>query len=353
MGLWLSSADLLGQTINYQGRIVGDDGNPVNASWDVEVKVFGDEESQEAIYSEVISSVPIKNGLYSFSFGANGVGRRRETEVMGFGDSVTQVFNYTPTLKALAGTISVSDGSYSWSDLSGPTDEVNFIGSVNIPENNVSAIYRNSPPDHTTTIEVSYTYLVNTLAEVITDHDSAFVQIKVGEYVFPRETFSFSPYSLRSSYSNNELKLSSYRPVVYRGDGTASLSGILSETHESPSAGASYRIVVPKDVISKFAIRIFGDLEGSGPWSPQPVTVSINLLREDMLSGEVQTVELANLSSIEAIDYDRTVSINNWITSDDSELFTLHLQVKVSKFGKKATGARGGRYSLGIIVTHN
>ena len=119
LGLLLGASDSLGQTINYQGRIVGDDGNPINASWDVEVKVFGDEEGQEAIYTELISSVPIINGLYSFSFGADGVGRRRQTEAMGFGDAVTQVFNYTPNLKALAGTISVSDGSYSWSDSSG------------------------------------------------------------------------------------------------------------------------------------------------------------------------------------------------------------------------------------------
>ncbi|XOV72882.1 MAG: hypothetical protein ACFHW5_06785 [Verrucomicrobiota bacterium] len=349
MVLWLGSSDLSGQTINYQGRIVGDDGNPVNASWDVEVNVYESEDSEVAIYTEVVNSVAIKNGLYSFGFGAEGVGKRRQTEILGFGDASTKVFNFTPSRGMIPGSIKISDSKYTWSDLEGASDAGNFIGSVNIPDNNVSAIYFNDAPDHSVSIQLAYSYQVSSLSTILIDHDEAFVQVQVGDYVFPRERLSYTFFAYRSAYSNNELKPKAYRPVIYDSNGTTSNMG--------PIGAGIYTIPVPKTVISDYSVKISGTMNGvpdiTHASGGSRSSLIVTLIRENISTGEVERILLNStysFHSYEKIEFTRQVDINKWIDSSDN--FSLIIELNLySQAGN--SWFRGGHISAKASVFHN
>ena len=332
--------------INYQGRLVGDDGNPINASWDVEVKVFGDEASQEAVYTEVISSVPINNGLYSFSFGADGVGVRTNDETISYGDGVTKVFNLTPRKQIVAGSVTITDGTYSWNDSTGASDASNFIGSVNIPDNNVSAIYFNEAPANDVGIMVTYDYTVQSLQEVLKDYNSCFVQVQIGQYSFSKEPLSYVPFALRSEFSNNELKTKSYRPIFYMDNNTSNIQG--------PIGDGRWRVKVPKNVISTYSMLIKGSMAGKVYQRGTPLENSssfkVSLQRENLFTNEIETIDLLQLETVKPINFEREVSIDKWI--DSSDPYSLILIIHNSQT-RRGDGWSVPGLSQNIIVTHD
>ncbi|MCE9612788.1 MAG: hypothetical protein K8T26_00840 [Lentisphaerae bacterium] len=60
--------------MNYQGRLLDGGGNPVSSNVIISVAVFGQASGGAALYGEGIGTVPVQNGLYSFSFGTNAAG---------------------------------------------------------------------------------------------------------------------------------------------------------------------------------------------------------------------------------------------------------------------------------------
>ena len=190
------------------------------------------------------------------------------------------------------------------------------------------------------------------------NRDSAFVQIKIGEYVFPREAFSFAPYSLRSKYSYNELKLRTYRPILYRNDGTANLVGKLVMDAIRISSGG-YQVPVPSNVISKYSIEIVGDMYGPGETSAYPPTwVTVDLRRESISSGEVESIDLIRVETKDPkpFNFVRSADIDRWINSDDAKDHTLSLYIDGAYFDNRFDGPITrirGDISMRVNVTHN
>jgi hypothetical protein len=57
--------------INYQGRLVDSQGDPISGNVTVSVDVYTNDTTGVSSYSEAVGQVPVQNGLYSFSFGAD------------------------------------------------------------------------------------------------------------------------------------------------------------------------------------------------------------------------------------------------------------------------------------------
>lgn len=60
-----------GNLISYQGKLLDNQGQPVNGSVDVTVKLHDKSSGGTEVYIERIGPVAVQNGLYSFSFGAD------------------------------------------------------------------------------------------------------------------------------------------------------------------------------------------------------------------------------------------------------------------------------------------
>lgn len=60
--------------INYQGRLTDAQGNPVTGNRTMVVKVYNAPSGGNLTYQESIGSVFVRNGTYSFAFGATGNG---------------------------------------------------------------------------------------------------------------------------------------------------------------------------------------------------------------------------------------------------------------------------------------
>jgi hypothetical protein len=90
---------------NYQGRLLGSNGQPVNASVTVSVNIYTSAAEGTAVCSEYVGPVLVQNGLYSFSYGTNlSVIRRAltgqdgwiELVINGSGLAPRQRLSYTP-----------------------------------------------------------------------------------------------------------------------------------------------------------------------------------------------------------------------------------------------------------------
>ena len=107
--------------INYQGRLTNAAGVPQPGNRTMSVKVYDAATGGTQLYSESLGSVAVDaNGVYSFQFGATGTSSTLVSETLattdGVGSTYSKALSNTPVV---AGTASVTDGTYSWNELTG------------------------------------------------------------------------------------------------------------------------------------------------------------------------------------------------------------------------------------------
>jgi len=107
--------------INYQGRLTNSAGVPQPGTRTMNLKVYDAATSGTLLYAESMGSVAVDaNGVYSFQFGATGTSSTLVTETLATTDGTaltyTKALSNTPVL---AGTASVTDGTYNWNETTG------------------------------------------------------------------------------------------------------------------------------------------------------------------------------------------------------------------------------------------
>ena len=108
-------------TINYQGRLTNASGVPQSGSKAMSLKIYDAATSGTLFYAETVGSVAVDtNGVYGFQFGAAGNSSTLVTETLATTDGTS--LTYTKALSntpVVAGTASVTDGTYSWNEATG------------------------------------------------------------------------------------------------------------------------------------------------------------------------------------------------------------------------------------------
>jgi len=108
-------------TINYQGRLTNAAGVPQSGSKAMSLKIYDAATSGTLLYAETVGSVAVDtNGVYGFQFGAAGSSSTLVTETLASTDGTS--LTYTKALSntpVVAGTASVTDGTYSWNETTG------------------------------------------------------------------------------------------------------------------------------------------------------------------------------------------------------------------------------------------
>ena len=110
--------------INYQGRLTDDNGNAVTGDVTMGVKLYDAQSGGNEIYSEDIGTVTLdESGVYSFQFGASGdsIVTKKENIISSDGTSTDYTGTFTST--PVDGTVSLSDGTYSWNEVDGNPGE--------------------------------------------------------------------------------------------------------------------------------------------------------------------------------------------------------------------------------------
>ena len=117
--------------INYQGRLTDGDGNPATGSKLFSLSLYDAATAGNELYTETIGSIAVDdNGIYNFQFGANGTSTVAEAETLAVADGSLTVYTATPSATPIAGTLSVSDGTYSWNEVDGNPGELATASAV-------------------------------------------------------------------------------------------------------------------------------------------------------------------------------------------------------------------------------
>lgn len=217
MGLWLSSAVLLGQTINYQGRLTDKAGQVVNDSLDFEVKLYSSSDLTSIVYVEQFSGIIVKDGLYSLTFGINGTSTVKSYQTLGFSNGEDKVFTKIVNHAPNNSPIKVWSSDYQWTESGDGNTPSQFIGSINRQDKSITGIFIGEAPAFGQTVTALYYHDIPGLAPALDQNPSLFLKIWInGEALASVEKFA-NPKFENQSTALPRLE----RPLVYRDvDGT-------------------------------------------------------------------------------------------------------------------------------------
>ena len=106
--------------INYQGRLVTADGAAQSGQKSFLLEVFDAASGGSLLYREDVGNITLGDGgVYSFQFGATGTSNTQVTETIGTGGEAVLYQQVLSNLPVVAGSVSVSDGTYTWSQSAG------------------------------------------------------------------------------------------------------------------------------------------------------------------------------------------------------------------------------------------
>jgi hypothetical protein len=108
-------------TINYQGRLTDSLGVVQTGTKAMSLKIYDAATAGTQLYAETIGNVTVDaNGVYGFQFGAAGTSDSLVTETLATTDGTSLTYQKTLSHSpAIAGTASVTDGTYSWNETTG------------------------------------------------------------------------------------------------------------------------------------------------------------------------------------------------------------------------------------------
>ena len=198
--------------INYQGRLTDANGDAVTGDVSISLKMFDAATGGNELYSEDIGTVTLDdNGVYSFQFGAGGASVVATDESVATTDGSSQVFNATLSELPIDGSVSISDGTYTWSQASGSSNPSEFTGSVTISTGAISAIYLSGAPSSGTEITASYNYSDSGIGGALSSHNAHWLELSMdGTAQSPRERVLSVPFAQVAGFAGPSLKSKRY-----------------------------------------------------------------------------------------------------------------------------------------------
>ena len=238
--------------INYQGRLTDANGDAVTGDVSMSLKMFDAATEGNEIYSEDIGTVTLDdNGIYSFEFGAGGQSVVSTSELIATTDGSNQVFNATLENLPVDGSVSISDGTYTWSQANGSSSSTEFSASVTPSSGAVSAIYLGSAPTSSVDITASYNYSDTTLSGALSSHATHWLELSVdGTAQSPRERVLSVPFAQVASQSlsaaeiaiktNTRIHIRSAFYLEQSGSSSAPSKSILTFPYSYVAGGQNY-----------------------------------------------------------------------------------------------------------------
>ena len=140
--LWANPSE-----INYQGVLTDQQGNPINGVRAMQIKIYDAPTGGTLLYSEDLGNVSVQDGVYSFKFGANGTSNAPTTETVAIANGTVSTFQKVlaaPTV--VAGSVTVTDGTYTWDQTNGSSNENDFSVAYSSNLRRITVTYYNGAP---------------------------------------------------------------------------------------------------------------------------------------------------------------------------------------------------------------
>lgn len=204
---WLTASLALAvpSEINYQGVLTDSQGNPLNGNQTMSLKIFDAATGGTLLYSENLGTVPVSNGVYNFTFGANGTSNALATETVATTNGTASTFQKVlSATTVVAGSVTVTDGTYTWDQSNGSSNENDFGVSYNSSLRRVTVNYYNGAPSAGKTISATYRTPTAGVSGSIANNNQQWLETAVnGAAQTPRQKILTVPYSYSSKIADD------------------------------------------------------------------------------------------------------------------------------------------------------
>ena len=192
--------------INYQGRLTDANGDPVTGSKNFAISIYDAATSGTLLYTETIGAVTLDdNGVYSFQFGGSGTSNTLVTETVATTNGTSTTFQKVlANSPVVANSVSVSDGTYTWSQSAGSSNEDQFGVAYSTSLRRITANYYNGAPAAGRTITATYRYGTSGITGALSNGAEHWMAVSVdGTTQAVRQRVLAVPFAMYAENSEN------------------------------------------------------------------------------------------------------------------------------------------------------
>ena len=208
--LWANPSE-----INYQGVLTDQQGNPINGVRAMQIKLYDAPTGGTLLYSEDLGNVPVQDGIYSFAFGANGTSNALTTETIAIANGTVSTFQKVlaaPTV--VAGSVTVSDGTYTWDQANGSSNESDFSVAYSPNLRRVTVTYYKGPPAAGKTISAKFRAPGSGIPGALAEDNQPWIEVSLaGVAQTPRQKVLTVPFAVNAGNVNIQAVSSATKTV--------------------------------------------------------------------------------------------------------------------------------------------
>lgn len=216
LALCAASAMAVPSGINYQGALTDDQGNPITGTRTMSIKLYDAATGGTLLYSEDIGTVDVSDGVFSFEFGTSGTSNAEQSDTVALTDGTATTFQKVLSAsQVVAGSASVSDGTYTWSQSGGSSNENDFGVAYSTSLRRITVTYYNGAPAAGRTITATYRTPTSGIAGALAGNNQPWAEITVdGVAQVPRQKVLTVPFASRAAIAESVQSSTSERTFV-------------------------------------------------------------------------------------------------------------------------------------------
>jgi hypothetical protein len=315
--------------INYQGVLTDQQGNPINGVRAMQIKLYDSPTGGTLLYSEDLGNVPVQDGVYSFNFGANGTSNAITTETIATANGTSSTFQKVLTASTvIAGSISVTDGIYTWDQTNGSSNESEFGVSYSSSLRRVTVTYYNGAPAAGKTISAKFRAPGSGIAGALAEDKQPWIEVSLaGVTQTPRQKVLTVPFALNSNRAEfaQRVEIPNYN-IIFQptpsnitvsdgatGTGTPVTWNMYSQKIYIPPDTENLNVTIDANVSLKLRLSTGGGF--STPLGPYTLDISIFLgtteIHKRTISGTFPSGVNYNSSQNLSIKLDAKVNVKS------------------------------------------
>ena len=341
-GAALAQAQVPG-LINYQGRLTTPSGAPASGTRNFSLSIFDAETGGTMLYTEAVGPVTLDaTGVYSFQFGSAGTSNTQVVETLATTDGAASSFQKVlANTGVVPGSLSITDGTYTWSQSAGSSNEDDFGVAFSSSLRRVTVSYFSAPPAAGKPITATYRYGTGGISGAISAGSQHWMALSIdGVAQTGRQRVLAVPFAMQAGHAVTAVeaervkgKSKLWRPESYRASHKASYVTNATYSNSTVHFPMSYpyrenpdglandyvggRTRIPSTLEKLNGFRISAKLgRGSGRYA----TLWVEVIKYNPLDRSDQTSVISVYKSAEGAQGDPASAVINVDVSKDLDI---------------------------------